>query len=787
MKRSHTGQSVIITRWGALLFLFMLTCVQSVAQAWQYAAPDPNAPMVAEVRVLGNKGISAERIKSKLKTYAERPYDKKTIEEDVKRLFATHWFLDVAVQEKPADNGVIVIFQVIERPTIQELQFIGNIKFSDKELMDETGLAVGKSMDPGLNKMMARKVEEKYRKKGYPFVTVELVEGGTRGDTRVIMKISEGPKTKIAKVKFEGNEFVNDPRLATNVKGKPFGYILPVKYDPEKINDDLGSLIDYYRSHGFLDVRIGRRLDWTEDKKKVAVTYIIEEGPQYKVNDIRFAGNRVFADDKLEKDLKLVKGEILRKGTLDQDVKSLKNAYGREGYIHSVVNADVRYLEEPGLVDVVYNFEEDLPRRVGVIKVVGNEITKDQVIRRRMDLEPGELANTEKMASSQQRLIDSRLFKVSPQEGVMPTVDWDPSIDPLSEYQDVIVNVQEDQTGSLMFGVGVNSDSGFGGSLVLNERNFDITRFPRSFSDLTDFRAFRGGGQELRIEAVPGTQVHRYMVSLREPMLFGTDYSLSTSGYYFRRLYTQYTEQRAGGRFGLGRRFSRRVGASLETRIEQIDISDPSTPTPPDIQEVLGGNFLTSIRAAVDHDTRDSNMNPGSGHFIEMAYEQAFGDFNFPRFTIEGRQYWTLFKRADGSGKQVLSLTGEFGYSGEDTPVFERFYAGGFRSLRGFQFRGVSPTQLGVEVGGDFMLLSSLQYYLPLTADDNFGAVAFIDTGTVESDVEILDYRAAAGFGLRVTVPMMGPVPLAFDFAFPISKKDTDDTQIFSFFLGVFR
>ena len=98
----------------------------------------------------------------------------------------------------------------------------------------------------------------------------------------------------------------------------------------------------------------------------------------------------------------------------------------------------------------------------------------------------------------------------------------------------------------MMFGVGVNSDAGVGGSLVLSERNFDLFRVPTSFSDLFSGSAFRGAGQELRIEAVPGDLVNRYSISLLEPYLFGTDVSLQSSGYYYRRLFENYAEQRGG-------------------------------------------------------------------------------------------------------------------------------------------------------------------------------------------------------------------------------------------------
>jgi outer membrane protein insertion porin family len=132
-------------------------------------------------------------------------------------------------------------------------------------------------------------------------------------------------------------------------------------------------------------------------------------------------------------------------------------------------------------------------------------------------------------------------------------------------------------------------------------------------------------------------------------------------------------------------------------------------------------------------------------------------------------------------------MGGQIGWTGSDTPIFERFYAGGFQTFRGFAFRGVSPRELSVRVGGEWMAIGTVEYMVPLVASDMVQAVVFSDFGTVEEDVSFDDFRVTAGFGLRVTVPAMGPVPLAFDFAFPITSQDFDDEQVFSFYVGMTR
>jgi outer membrane protein insertion porin family len=180
---------------------------------------------------------------------------------------------------------------------------------------------------------------------------------------------------------------------------------------------------------------------------------------------------------------------------------------------------------------------------------------------------------------------------------------------------------------------------------------------------------------------------------------------------------------------------------------------------------------------------------PTEGHLIELTYEQAFGEYDYPRGEFDIRKYFLVRERPDGSGRHTISASLAAGFSGPDTPLFENYFAGGFSTIRGFEFRGASPVVDTVIVGGRFRLLGSVEYVMPLTADDMIKAVAFCDYGTVEEEItiDVDNFRVAPGFGFRVAVPALGPAPLAFDFAFPVAKADTDDEQVFSFFFGIGR
>jgi outer membrane protein insertion porin family len=189
------------------------------------------------------------------------------------------------------------------------------------------------------------------------------------------------------------------------------------------------------------------------------------------------------------------------------------------------------------------------------------------------------------------------------------------------------------------------------------------------------------------------------------------------------------------------------------------------------------------------NDTRDSAFLPTQGHYIDVSGEQVTGTFDYSRVEAEFREYYLLRERPDHSGRHVLSYSVALGYLTEDAPIYDRFYAGGSTSFRGFDFRGASPVDpgTGVELGGDFQWLNSVQYLFPITADDMIHGVVCCDYGTVEKSVEINDFRVAPGFGLRITVPAMGPAPIALDFAFAMNENDRDDTQVFSFSMGYGR
>lgn len=746
-------------------------------------AQESNAPLVAEVKVIGARRVPEAKVLNEIRTRKGQPLNQETLRNDIRMLDATHRYVVGANAEVlKTPDGVVVNIRVVERAAMDDVIYKGAKHLNDEDLEKLTGLRKNMPMSPALNRLAARNIEKDLQSKGRLFAKVEIEEGDKPEDSRVVFRITEGPVVKIRQIRFEGNQFVSADRLKTQIMSSQAILGISGEYNPAMLENDIAKLLEYYRQFGYFDVKIRREVRWNDDFQTVDLVFVIDEGLRFLIKGVQVSGNKVVGTDALLAHNTVMVGQPFNGTVMQAGLKKMQNEYGQRGYITSRIVPEPIFGEQPGEVTLNYQVAEGQPARVGEIKFVGNSVTRDNVIRRQLQVFPGQLINPTDIAASERNLQRLGIFKMEPERGVAPRISvLEP--DQPSEFKDLLVQVEEDRTGSLLFGVGFTSDAGATASITLNERNFDITRIPTSFDDFLHNRAFRGAGQEFRAEIVPGTELSRYTISFREPYLFDTPLSFGTSGYYYTRRFNEYDERRAGGRLSLGQRFTPLWSGNVSFRGENVTIKNVPPWAPEEILEVQGNNTLFAPRLALVRDSRDSFLRPTEGSRYEFSYEQGFGDYTFPILMAEAAHFFTLYERPDGSGRHVLQVKGQVGWAGEDTPVFEKFYAGGQRTLRGFEFRGVGPDINGFKVGGRFMLTGSVEYQIPLLASDRLYAVAFSDFGTVEQDVGIKDFRVSAGAGLRLALPMFGPAPLALDWAFPLVKKDTDDKQVF--FIGV--
>ncbi|HEY1186197.1 MAG TPA: outer membrane protein assembly factor BamA [Gemmata sp.] len=757
------------------------------SHGWLRAADNPQGKAIAEVLTAGNRSHPTSQLLNVIHTRAGKSYDQALIQEDVRRLQSTRWFTADGVRvltTNEADGRITVTFVVTELgQTVQDIVYHGAQHLRDSELRTLTGLRKGDAMSPHFNEIGRAAILRKYHEDGRYFATVELVEGNKPGDTRVVYDIVEGPVVKVAGVEFVGNVGATTGRLKEQlVTKREFLRMMGGKFNSMSLDADRKALTEYYQSLGYLAVQITPEVRRSADMSHVTIVYHIVEGRQYRVADKVISGLSSYPVEKLEAVTELKPGERYDRRVAQRDLTRMRDFGGVRGHQWGI---EEQWTEvQPGLVQVQYNVLNDsgVPDRVGRIIIEGNDITRDRVILNQLDLRPGQILQYPKLEDARMRLARLGIFD----QEEPPSVEVLPN--ELDTFKDIRVRVRETRTGQVIFGGSVNSDAGLNGNISLNERNFDITRIPTSWDDIRYGRAFRGAGQELRIEAAPGTTYQRYSATFREPYLFDTPFGLTTSAYFYNRAYAEYTEDRYGGRITLDRRLDPIWTASLSTRLEGVKIGDVPVYAPYSVSKDVGSHFLAGFRAGINRDTRDSYIYPTKGNVFDAGFEQVTGDYTFPVGTAEFTQFFSskYLAREDGSGRHVLGFRTQVAVAGTNAPVFERFYAGGIRSFRGFSFRGVGPYENTLAVGGTFSLLNSIEYQVPILPSDKMFWVAFVDHGTVERNFEIKDYRVSVGTGIRMSVPALGPLPLAFDIAFPVVKGPYDHRQVFNFSVGLF-
>ncbi|MBN2584854.1 MAG: outer membrane protein assembly factor BamA [Planctomycetes bacterium] len=727
---------------------------------------------IVEVVIEGNERVDANRILSQMTLRQGSVYTPAAGNEDFKRIYALGEFDNVILTPEPVEGGLRLRVTVAERPLLKAIEFAGAKSIKEKKLRSLTGLNEGMPLDRHRLLSASQVIVDEYKRSGYYFAEATLDRERMESEGVARFTISEGPKVRVRKVVFSGNDSVPGRTLGGKIDTKArFWPFTSGEFSIDQLDQDVAKLKSYYISQGFLDVDVGRRLDFDAAKSKVTVTFVINEAARYRVASVMIRGAEKVDSAYLAENFKLQPGEFYTADALKADTEEIGRNYGRIGYVHATARPDVQYTSQSGKLDIVFDVTEGPKVTIGEIIPSGNKITRQKVLLRELDLVPGDTADSQAIEQARKRLMGLQLFS-DVDLSLLPTRD--------ESIENLLINVEETDTAQLIFGAGVSSNAGLIGNISLRQRNFDWARWPRGWNDRG---AFRGAGQQFRIVLEPGTERQQYTIGFTEPYLFDRQLQFDTSGSYYDRDRSAYDEQRLGGQASLGKNLRKYWFASLGLRMEDINIEDVDADAPDDVFDVEGSSYLSAAVIKVIRDKTDSYFVPTTGSRATAVIEQAGalgGDYTFTKITLDGRRFWTVTEDVLGR-RSVLKLHGRVGFAPGDPPIFERFYAGGQGSIRGFEYRGVGPFQRGEPIGGDFMLLMGGEYEFPLIGK-NFSGVVFVDSGTVEESTSIGTLRAAAGFGLRFTVDMLGaPVPFALDFGFPLSEGDDDETQVFSF------
>lgn len=774
MKKELTFRTIL-----ALAVLLGVVCLSPAV-----GAEAGDGPPITSVTFSGTQTVGEAYLRSVVRTAAGRPFDKMTADEDVRRLLRTGKFLSVTFDAETTADGVAVTFHLVDRPVITDIRIVGNVKFKDNKLLQQVPLAVGDPVDTFGVADGRNAIEAFYRGEGYGDAGVTHDAELLRETGELVYTVEEGVRIRVRKVLYEGNDSIGKRELNKQIMTKTYLWIFrDGKFDVETVEGDSFAIQAYYRDQGYLDARTSYRLEFSEDGRDLTVVFTIVEGTCYSIESIAFRGNTVFDDPKLRGKMRLAVGEVMERPLLAKDVKDIQALYGEHGYIYAEIEARRVFSETPGQVRLTVDIEEGEQIHVGRIVVRGNERTRDKVVRRELKLFPEEVFNLTAAREAEKHLLQTQIFSKAT---VTPVAT-------ASGVCDALVNVEESsRAGDLLFGVGVTSNSGLVGSFVIDIKNFDLFDWPRNFTEFIKMKSFHGAGQRLRLEAQPGTELNRFRIDFTEPYFLDRPLTFSTSMYLFTRGREGYDEERVGANVSFGKRLKRGLlkdwFAELSFRVENVNIDPENIFTSREIRQDRGNNMLTSVRATLVRDRTDSRFIPTRGDRFRLSWEQVGvlgGDHVFAKLTAGYSWHKTMYTDVQDR-KSVFSLRADGGAILGSAPVFERFYAGGIGSMRGFEFRGVSPRGGLIEddpIGGNLLVLLGAEYSFPLYGESLRGVV-FSDIGTVGEDYEIDTWRMTVGVGVRMVVDFLGPVPLEFNLAVPIASESEDEEQAFSFFIG---
>jgi len=729
--------------------------------------------LVTAIEVKGNKSISTNTIISKIKTKIGSPYQETVANDDLKRLYLLGYFSDIKIDTEVYQGGWKVIITVTERPIIEKITFVGIMRLTtvkEDKLKETLKSKETQYLDyPNLAEDI-KTIKKLYEKIGYSQAEVNYKVDINKdtGRARIEFDVVEGRRVKIKDIRIEGNKSFSAKRILRLMKTKRAWLFNAGVLKDEVFSEDIERIKSFYHREGFADVIVDYEVKSLPRKPFLLyVTIKIQEGKKYLVGNVTIHGNeQILTKDILERVKVCVPGAVFSEEALSQDVVNIQGLYFDRGYISAEVGKTTSLNSYTGRIDILYNIIENEIAYVDKIKVRGNVKTRDIVIRRELRIRPGDKFDGEKLKRSKERLQNLGFFE---------EVKYDTEDTPVANKKDLVVEVKESKTGAFSFGGGYSSVEEFVGFLEIEQKNFDWKNFPY----------FTGDGQDLRLRAAFGTVSNSLDLSFTEPWLF--DYPISFGFDAYKRSHTReedigygYDEEIMGGDLRLGREISEYLRLDMMYRNESIKITDITANASPDLKKEEGKNTISSMQFALTYDTRDNVFDPTRGNIligsIECAGGPLGGDKDFWKFFGRASHYIPLFRGSVIELRARAGLAHPYGDS-DSVPIYERYFAGGAYTIRGYHERKVGPFDPVTKdpLGGEAMLVGNLEYLYPVF--DFMKLVAFYDVGNVwskVSDVGKSGLKSGVGFGVRIKTPI-GPIML--DYGIPLNIEPGSESK----------
>jgi outer membrane protein insertion porin family len=748
-----------------------LVCVWLSAEAAE-APTSFEGQTVRDIQLRGLQRTREQIVLYKIKTKVGKPYAADTVSADERRLVESGYFNTVTVLTQPLEDGVRVIFSFQEKPTIKAILFEGNQRIKTARLQKKIAVKPGEIYDQVQLYKGIADIYELYQKKGfYDVAVVDALDFDAKANEVVVrLTVQEGRRGIVHAIEFRGIEHARPRKLRGLMKTKRHNALSWLtgrgKLKRDQLEEDVLRLHAYFGSLGYLDAAVQEPVIESIEGKKDAVRLIITvvEGPCYTMGRTTFSGNTAFPEAALREQLVLKEGDVLASDKADAQEGAIADLYSERGYVDVRVTGRFAPGEGERVLDIHYEIEEGKRVRLGKVEITGNLITKDKVIRREISLVPGDYFDGVKLRRSRSRLQNLGYFQ---------RVDMLLEPTEREDVRDLVVVIEEANTGRFLGGVGFSSIDKLIGTVEISQSNFDLKDWP----------SFRGGGQKARLRFQFGTKRRDAELSFVEPWFFDRQLLFGVDVFARDNLTPKdYDESEVGFDVRLSKRLWDRVRGTLTYTLENVDIN-----AEPDASELIlreeGKKTVGSLAGQLQRDSRDSYFMPTRGSLIVLAEEVGASwlasDEEFHKETLRTAFYVSPFEGHIVRFRGEIGSVEEFGGS-EDVSIFERFFMGGPRTVRGFNYRDVGPKdENGEPIGGKSSLLLSVEYTFPLV-DPIRGAV-FYDTGNVWSeayDYSFSDLRAGTGIGLRILIPVFGgQFPFNIDYAWPIDRDQFVDSK----------
>jgi outer membrane protein insertion porin family len=775
-------------------------------------SPAPSAGVAAApkekilgIRVVGYQTVSPDTIAHYLGVKVGDPYDPDRIRENFQTLWDVGLLENVSIEAESSAGGITLIVTIEERPTIKEVDFTGNKKFSNTQLKDhlkeaKLEIRVGAPLSLREIAKVRASIADYYSENGYRSATVDFrIEDVSRTEKKIVFVIDEGDKIKIASIKFEGNHVFSQQTLRNGMSKTKvntwwrFLSETSTTYSQANYDADVESIKGLYHSKGYKDVVVkdpvldvfikNPKAAAKKQKKNVRITIPLVEGDQFFIGQIQIlkvdqtgqaeesasAAPLVVPREVLMKAFRdLPPGSVLNRDYLIEGLSTIEALYKSRGYIYWF--ADPAYRDVGNhRVDVDMKIFEGDKFYLGHLEVTGNTTTRDKVIRREFALDEGDVMNMEAVKKSLQKLQQLGYFKVNEEPEF--------AVRGAEKKVDLTLKGAETSRNEIQFGAGYSALDGFFGQFSFQTRNF------------------MGRGETLGLSGQIGKVSDYYNLSYTIPWFMDRNQSVGASLYSNDVNYLNIDERRRGGNTFFGRGLGlfdswsllyqyENVKANFPVRGAQIPPGQPVPPTK--FTEVLG--TTSSITPGYRYDSRNDPFDPNQGfrYFttVQLAGTAIGGTDSFIKPLLGTSRYFPLrwprhtYLAANLEGGWVTT------YGGKPIPIFERFQIGGEQSLRGFRAGAVLPLhdnnqvftdELGRILGGNKYFVFNLEYVFVTVGPAKL--LAFSDIGNVYHETQPFDLtrvRTSVGMEMRIFLPIF-QAPLRFIYSWnlhPITPID---------------